>query len=49
MENENNNNGLLTTNDFEQMNFAELAIYIEQLNKLEKAIIENVDEGDNNE
>lgn len=35
--------------ELEEMNFAELALYIEQLNKLEEEIRENVDEGEEDE
>ena len=51
MEQENNNDNilLLSTEDISKMNFAELFLYIEQLNKLEVAITEDSKESDTHE
>ena len=42
-----NENNLLNKEDFKEMNFAELSIYIQELNKIEKELEDN--SGDDNE
>ena len=48
-ENSDKSNILLSSEDISKMNFAELFLYIEQLNKLEVSIEEEPKESDNNE